>query len=55
MKAVTAVRVLALVSLALGLMCAALAFAWRAEHESAECWRAMAQYKIETEGLCEKS
>ena len=53
MKAATAVRLLALVSVALALMCAALALAWRAEHENAECWRAMAQYKIETEGLCE--
>jgi type II secretory pathway component PulK len=53
MSAVTAVRVLALVSVALALMCAGLAFAWRAEHEAAECWRTMAQYKLETEGLCE--
>ena len=49
----TAVRVLAAACVALALMCMALALAWRAEHESAECWRTIAQYKIETDGLCE--
>ena len=48
-----AVKLLAAACVALAAMCVSLAFAWRAEHESAECWRTMAQYKIETAGLCE--
>jgi hypothetical protein len=53
MQATTAVRVLALVCVALALMCAALAWAWSAEHEKAACWRASAEYKLETEAKCD--
>jgi hypothetical protein len=53
MKAVTAVRVLALVSVALALMCAALAWAWSSEHEKAACWRAAVEYKLETDSKCD--
>ena len=52
-SAATAVKVPAAACVALAAMCVSLAFAWRAEHESAECWRTMAQYKLETEGLCD--
>ena len=53
LKATTAVRVLAAVSVALGLMCAGLAVAWRHERDQAACWRAAAQYKLEMEDSCE--
>ncbi len=53
MKAVTAVRVLALVAVALALMCATLAVAWRRERDKAECWRAAAEYKLETDFKCD--
>lgn len=53
MQAKTAVRVLALVSVALALMCAALAWSWRTEHERAACWRAAVEYKLETDSKCD--
>jgi hypothetical protein len=53
-SAASAVKIMAAACVALAAMCVALAFAWRAERDSAECWRTMAQYKLETEGLCER-
>lgn len=47
-----AVRILALISVVLALMCAALAWAWTAEREVAACWRAAAQFQLQVEGDC---
>jgi len=49
---VVAVRVLALVSVALALMCAGLAYAWKVQRDEAECWRAAAQFQLQPEGDC---
>jgi hypothetical protein len=51
-SAQTAVRLLAAISVALGLMCVGLALAWRGEREAAACWRAAAEYKLDTDGRC---
>lgn len=32
--------ILAILALALSVICVVLAFAWRGEHQRAECWRA---------------
>jgi len=53
LKPTTAVRVMAGVCVALALMCAGLAVAWRHEHEQASCWQAAATYKLEMEDSCE--
>lgn len=47
-----AVRILALISVVLALMCAALAWAWTTEREVAACWRAAAQFQLQVEGDC---
>jgi len=39
------VRILALVCLALGLMCAGLAFAWQDQRQQIACWRTAAQFQ----------
>lgn len=52
-KAVVAVRILAALSVALGLMCAGLAWMWTSEREAAACWKAAAQFQLQLEGGCE--
>lgn len=52
-KAETVVRVLAFVSVALALMCVGLAVVWTGEREKTACWRAAAEYKLETDGRCD--
>lgn len=46
------VTVLAMVSVALALMCAGLALAWTQKRDEAECWRAAAQFQLLPEGEC---
>jgi len=46
-RAEMAVRVLALISAALALMCAGLAWAWKTQRDESECWRVAAQYQIQ--------
>lgn len=40
------IQALAVVCVALSLMCLALALMWRRQHETAECWRAAAEYHL---------
>ena len=44
-RAIITVRILALVCLALGLMCAGLALAWQDQREQTACWRTAAQFQ----------
>lgn len=44
--------ILAVVSIALALMCAVLAAAWKEQRDQAECWRAAAQFQLQPEGEC---
>lgn len=44
-RALITVRILALVCLALGLMCAGLALAWQDQREQTACWRTAAQFQ----------
>jgi hypothetical protein len=46
------VLVLAGVSVALALMCAGLAVAWKEQRDQAECWRAAAQFQLQPDGEC---
>ena len=51
-RSVIVVRLLALVSVVLALMCAALAWAWQTEREHAACWRIAAEFQQQPEGGC---
>ena len=51
-RADLAVRVLALICVALALMCAGLAWAWKTQRDESECWRAAAQFQLQPEGDC---
>jgi hypothetical protein len=51
-RPVVAVRILAFVCLALALMCAGLAWAWRTQREEAACWRTAAEFQLMPEGEC---
>ena len=44
-RTIIIVRILALVCLALGLMCAGLAFAWQDQRQQTACWRTAAQFQ----------
>lgn len=44
--------ILAVVSMALALMCAGLAYAWKQQRDQAECWRAAAQFQLQPDGEC---
>ncbi len=43
------IQVLAVLCVALALMCLSLAMMWQRQHETAECWRAAAQYHLAPE------
>jgi hypothetical protein len=49
---VVAVRIMALLSVALAVMCAYLAYAWKTERETAACWRTAAEFQYQPEGEC---
>lgn len=51
-RALIAVRILALISVVLAVICAVLAWAWSTEREVAECWRTAAQFQLQVEGDC---
>jgi hypothetical protein len=51
-RSVIVVRVLALLCVALALMCAGLAYAWKVQREEADCWRAAAQFQLQPDGEC---
>lgn len=51
-RAEIAVRVLAMICVALGLMCAGLAWAWKTQRDESECWRAAAEFQLQVEGDC---
>jgi predicted ABC-type exoprotein transport system permease subunit len=51
-RAVIVVRILALVTVLLGLMCVALALAWQDERQKAACWRIAAEFQQQPEGGC---
>ena len=38
--------------MALALMCAGLALAWKEQRDQAECWRAAAQFQLQPDGEC---
>jgi hypothetical protein len=51
-RSVAAVRIMALVSAALAVMCVYLAYAWKTERDTAACWRAAAEFQLIPEGDC---
>ena len=51
-RAIKAVRILTALSVALGLMCAGLAWMWKSEREVAACWKAAAEFQLQLEGGC---
>jgi hypothetical protein len=51
-RPVVAVRIMALVCVALALMCASLAAAWKSERDEAACWRAAAEFQLQPQGEC---
>jgi len=51
-RAVVAVRLMALMSVALAVMCAYLAFAWTSERQAADCWRTAAEFQYHPEDEC---
>lgn len=44
-RAILTIRILALVSVALALMCAGLAWAWQDQRQQTACWRTAAQFQ----------
>lgn len=51
-RPVIVVRILALVSVVLAVMCAALAWAWQSEREHAACWQVAAEFQRQPDGGC---
>lgn len=51
-RSVLTVRILALLCVALALMCAVLAVAWTREREVAACWRTAAEFQLTPNGEC---
>jgi hypothetical protein len=51
-RPVVAVRIMAAVCVALALMCAGLALAWKSERDEAACWRAAAEFQLQPQGDC---
>jgi hypothetical protein len=46
------VRIMAVVCVALAIMCASLALAWKSERDEAACWRAAAEFQLQPQGDC---
>jgi hypothetical protein len=51
-RPVIVVRILALVTVVLGLMCVFLAWAWQDEREHTACWRVAAEFQQQPDGGC---
>ena len=51
-RAVVTVRILALLCVALALMCAVLAWAWTRERQAAACWQTAAEFQLLPETGC---
>ncbi len=51
-RAVVAVRVMTVVSVALAAMCVWLAFAWSTERSAAACWRTASEFQYHPEDEC---
>ena len=49
---VVTVRIMAVVCVALAIMCASLAYAWKSERDEAACWRAAAEFQLQPQGDC---
>lgn len=47
-----AVRIMAVVSAALAVMCAYLAYAWNTQREAAACWRTAAEFQYQPVDDC---
>ena len=47
-----ALRIMAGVCVALAIMCASLAVAWKSERDEAACWRAAAEFQLQPQGDC---
>ena len=52
-RTVVAVRVMALLSVALAVMCAYLAYAWTTERNAAACWRTAAEFQYQPDDGCQ--
>ena len=52
-RTVVAVRVMTLLSVALAVMCAYLAYAWTTERETAACWRTAAEFQYQPDDGCQ--
>ena len=48
-SATRTIQVLAVLCVGLALMCLGLAILWERQHETAECWRAAAEYHLAPE------
>jgi hypothetical protein len=51
-RSLWAVRRMALACVALALMCAGLALAWKRERQVAACWRAAAEFQLLPDNDC---
>ena len=51
-RTVVAVRVMTLLSVALAVMCAYLAYAWNTERNAAACWRTAAEFQYQPDDEC---
>ncbi len=51
-RPVVVVRIMAFACVALALMCAGLAWAWKDQRDEAACWRAAAEFQLLPEGDC---
>lgn len=52
-RLLVAVRIMAVVCVALAIMCASLAVAWKTERDEAACWRAAAEFQLQPQGECQ--
>lgn len=51
-RTLAAVRLMALVSAALAVICVYLAYAWSSEREAAACWRTAAEFQYQPQDEC---
>ncbi|HEX7885464.1 MAG TPA: hypothetical protein VF474_05760 [Phenylobacterium sp.] len=51
-RTLAVVRLMALVSAALAVMCVYLAYAWTSERQAAACWRTAAEFQYQPPDQC---
>ncbi|WP_293906072.1 hypothetical protein [Phenylobacterium sp.] len=51
-RPVIVVRIMALVTVVLALLCVGLAWAWQSERQQAACWRTAAEFQLQPDAAC---